>query len=123
MNMKFISWLGTIFLFVVMFLFAVIFNASYINGVYVLGIIPVLGMFNITAPVITYKMFICIVITIMSVKEYFKDYTKKSGVEIDVKDAKSVTDGLGKLLTAVVSSIFTKVLVLIILGIANIILF
>ena len=121
--MKFISWLGTIFLFVIIFLFAVIFNASYINGVYVLGIIPLLGMFNITAPVITYKMFICIVIAIMSVKEYFKDYTKKSGVEIDVKDAKSVNDGLGKLLTAAVSSVFTKILILTILGIVNIILF
>ena len=123
MSMKFISWLGTIFLFVVMFLFAVIFNASYINGLYVLGVIPVLGMFNIAAPIITYKMFIFIVLTVMSVKEYFKDYTKKSSVEIDVKDAKSVNDGLGKLLTAAVSSVFTKVLVLIILGIANIILF
>lgn len=121
--MKGLSFLGTTCLFIIMFLCAAIFNAAYINGIYVLGIIPVFDIFNITAPIITYKMFIFIVFTVMSIKEYFKDYTKKSAIEINIKDVNSVKNGFVKLITAAISSVLTKVLILIILGIANIILF
>lgn len=121
--MKGLSFLGTSCLFIIMFLCAVIFNAAYINGVYALGIIPVFDIFNITAPIITYKMFIFIVLAVMSIKEYFKDYTKKSGIEINTKDVNSIKNGFGKFIAAAVSSVLTKVLILIILGIANIILF
>lgn len=88
------------------------FNAWYIQKLYEIGLIPLMSLFNVTLPIVSYKAFIVISFFISCVYTIFKYDSKKTNKSVTIND---FDDGVSKFMGDIFGMILTKLLKLLIL--------
>lgn len=106
--------IGLIFLIVFAIVGAFFFNAWYMQQIYEVGLIPIMDLFNIELPLISYNVFIIIVFFSACVRTAFKyDNKKKEKIEYGTTE---FDEGIKNFFVDICSMIITKLLNILILS-------
>ena len=114
--------LGALLIFPLILVAAILFHGWYLQVIYDIGIVPILGQFGLMLPQLGYWVFVLIHVVVAGLTVYFnrtETKTKAEAIEkIKVTNAKDAVAALNKAVSPVVSNILTKLGQLLIIYIA-----
>lgn len=91
---------------------AILFHGWYLQVIYDIGVVPILGQFGLMVPQLGYWVFVLIHVVLVGLKTYFNGTETKSKTEaiekIKITNAEDATAALSKSLSLVISNILTK---------------
>lgn len=101
---------------------AVLFHGWYLQVIYDIGIVPILGQFGLMLPQLGYWVFVLIHVVLSGLKVYFNGTETKAKTDtiekIKITNAEDAATALSKVASPVVSNILTKLGQLLIIYIA-----
>lgn len=114
--------LGALLIFPLILVAAILFHGWYLQVIYDIGVVPILGQFGLMLPQLGYWVFVLIHVVFGGFKTYFNGTDTKSKTDtiekIKVTNAEEAASALGKAVSPVVSNILTKLGQLLIIYIA-----
>lgn len=114
--------LGALLIFPLILVAAILFHGWYLQVIYDIGMVPILGQFGLMLPQLGYWVFVLIHVVLCGIKTYVNGTETKSKTEIvekiDITNAKETASALGKAVSPVISNILTKLGQLLIIYIA-----
>ena len=114
--------LGALLIIPLLLVAAILFNGWYLQVIYDIGLVPILGQFGLMLPQLGYWVFVLIHIAMCALTFYFKRDEIQSKAEnvkkITVTNANESLDAIGKALSPVLTNILTKLGQLLLLYIA-----
>lgn len=112
--------LGVLLIFPLILIAAILFHGWYLQVIYDIGIVPILGQFGLMLPQLGYWVFVLIHVVFGGFKTYFNGTETKteSAEKIKLTNAEDAAAALGKAVSPVVSNILTKLGQLLIIYIA-----
>lgn len=114
--------LGVLIIFPLIFVAAILFHGWYLQVIYDIGVVPILGQFGLMLPQLGYWVFVLIHVVFCGFKTYFNGTDTKSKTEtidkIKITNAEEATSALGKVVSPIVSNILTKLGQLLIIYVA-----
>lgn len=114
--------LGALTIIPLLLIVAILFNGWYLQVIYDIGLVPVLGQFGMFLPQLGYWVFVLIHVVISALTFYFKRDEIQSKAEnvkkINVTNVNESVDAIGKALSPVLTNILTKLGQLLLLYIA-----
>ena len=104
--------LGALLIFPLILVAAILFHGWYLQVIYDIGVVPILGQFGLMLPQLGYWVFVLIHVVFAGFKTYFNGTETKSKTEnienIKVTNAEEAAAALGKAVSPVVSNILIK---------------
>ena len=114
--------LGLLTIFPLLLIGAILFNGWYLQVIYDIGLVPILGQFGLFLPQLGYWVFVLIYVAICALTFYFKRdeiHSKAENVKkIDVTNIDDSADAIIKAFSPVLTNILTKLGQLLLLYIA-----
>lgn len=114
--------LGALLIFPLILVAAILFHGWYLQVIYDIGVVPILGQFGLMLPQLGYWVFVLIHVVLAGFKTYFNGTETKAKTEsidkIKITNSEEATSALGKAVSPVVSNILTKLVQLLIIYIA-----
>lgn len=114
--------LGALLIFPLILVAAILFHGWYLQVIYDIGIVPILGQFGLMLPQLGYWVFVLIHVVVAGLTVYFNRTETKANAEvvekIKVTNAEEAASALGKAVSPVISNILTKLGQLLIIYIA-----
>lgn len=114
--------LGALLIFPLILIAAILFHGWYLQVIYDIGVVPILGQFGLMLPQLGYWVFVLIHVVLAGFKTYFNRTEIKSNAEtvekIKITNTEDAAAALGKAVSPVVSNILTKLGQLLIIYIA-----
>lgn len=114
--------LGALLILPLLLIVAILFNGWYLQVIYDIGLVPILGQFGLFLPQLGYWVFVLIHVVMCALTFYFKRDEIQSKAEnvkkITVTNANESIDAIGKALSPVLTNILTKLGQLLLLYIA-----
>lgn len=104
--------LGALLIFPLILIVAILFHGWYLQVIYDIGVVPILGQFGVFLPQLGYWVFVLIHVVFGGFKTYFNGTETKSKTDtvekINLTNSKEAAAALGKAVSPVVSNILTK---------------
>lgn len=114
--------LGALLIFPLILVAAILFHGWYLQVIYDIGIVPILGQFGLMLPQLSYWVFVLIHVVVAGLTVYFNRTETKANADvvekIKVTNAEEAASALGKAVSPVISNILTKLGQLLIIYIA-----
>ncbi len=114
--------LGVLLTFPLILVAAILFHGWYLQVIYDIGLVPILGQFGLFLPQLGYWVFVLIHVVMCALTFYFKRYEIQSKAEnvkkITATNVNESVDAIGKALSPVLTNILTKLGQLLLLYIA-----
>ena len=114
--------LGALLILPLLLIVAILFNGWYLQVIYDIGLVTILGQFGLFLPQLGYWVFVLIHVVMCALTFYFKRDKIQSKAEnvkkITVTNANESIDAIGKALSPVLTNILTKLGQLLLLYIA-----
>lgn len=114
--------LGALTIIPLLLIVAILFNGWYLQVIYDIGLVPVLGQFGMFLPQLGYWVFVLIHVVISALTFYFKRDEIQSKAEnvkkITVTNVNESVDAIGKAVSPIMTNILTKLGQLLLLYIA-----
>lgn len=114
--------LGALLVFPLILVAAILFHGWYLQVIYDIGVVPILGQFGLMLPQLSYWVFVLIHVVIAGFNSYFNRTETKSKTEtidkIKITNAEEAAAALGKAVSPAISNILTKLVQLLIIYIA-----
>lgn len=114
--------LGVLLTFPLILVAAILFHGWYLQVIYDIGLVPILGQFGLFLPQLGYWVFVLIHVVMCALTFYFKRNEIQAKTEtiekIKITDVENAAAALSKAVSPVVSNILTKLAQLLLLYIA-----